>query len=114
MNEEQEQIELRAVTWEAPEYEHVKRSADWYWSLWIITISLTVTAIVFGNVLLGILLILSGFSITLFGHRKPRVSKCKIDGLGIYLGENFYPYTALDSFWIEEFDDERSRLIDRK
>lgn len=102
---------LTALSWKAPEYENVSRSSDWFWSLWIISVAFSITAVIFKNVLLGILLLLVAFSITLFGHRKPRIIKFKIDQRGIYSEDTFYPYSTLESFWIDDVIGPRSKLI---
>ena len=100
-----------SLSWQAPEYEHVARGTDWYFALWIISGSLSVAAVIFKNILLGILILLGAFAFTLFGHRKPRIVVFGMDYKGIYSGEIFYPYSHLDSFWVEDMPGIQSKLI---
>ena len=102
---------LTALSWNAPEYEDLRRSSDWFWSLWIISTALSITSIIFKNVLLGILILLISFAVTLFGHRKPRIIKFKIDQKGVYVEDTLYPYSTLESFWIDDIVGPRSKLI---
>ncbi|MEO8638132.1 MAG: hypothetical protein ABI430_04505 [Candidatus Taylorbacteria bacterium] len=102
---------LTALTWNAPEYEPRLRTSDWYWSLWIITVALSVTAIIFKNVLLGILLLVMAFSVTLFARRHPRIIKLRVDGKGVYIEDTLYPYISLESFFVEDIPGPRSKLI---
>ena len=36
------------IEWDAHEYEHKERSADWFWAVGIISVSMAVAAIIFG------------------------------------------------------------------
>lgn len=102
---------LTALSWNAPEYEDIVRSSDWFWSLWIISVALSITSVIFKNVLLGILILLIAFAVTLFGHRKPRIIKFRADQKGVYIEDTLYPYSTLESFWIEDVIGPRSKLI---
>jgi hypothetical protein len=93
------------IEWGAPEYEHKERSADWFWAMGIVVLSIAVTCIIFGNIILAILILLSAFSLSLFLNREPEIIDVIINEKGITRENIFYPYQTLHSFWI---DDEHS------
>jgi hypothetical protein len=91
-----------SLHWEAFEYEPRNRSNDWFWAVGIITVAIAVTAIIFNNVLFGLVVILGGFVLSLYAARPPHKFDVVIDDLGIRVDKVFYPYRTLESFWVEE------------
>jgi len=89
------------IKWEALEYEHRHRSPDWYWALGIIALSGAVAAIIFGNILFGILILIASFTMALFAARPPKMVSFEIGLRGVRIGKTFYPYTTLHSFYVE-------------
>ena len=47
------------LEWKGREYDHNPKSADWYWALGIIAVAATVAAILFGNYLLAVLIVIA-------------------------------------------------------
>lgn len=88
--------------WQAYEYEPREQSGDWFWAVGIVTVAIAVTAILFNNVLFAIIIILAGFSLSLYAARPPQIIDVVIDDIGIRVGRSFYPYRGLESFWIED------------
>lgn len=89
------------IEWEAPEHEHKQRSADWFWATGILTISASVAAFIFGNVIFGILILIAAFSLALFINREPDMISVRMDERGIARDKMYYPYEMLQSFWID-------------
>jgi hypothetical protein len=89
------------VVWDAPEYHYTEKTADWYWVLGIIAAALVIIFIVFNNILLAILVALAAFVIGLYAHRKPEIVHHELQLRGVLVGDSFYEYHSLDSFWIE-------------
>jgi len=96
------QNEKQKLVWSAPEYAHKKKSADWFWALGIISISLAITAFIFKNILFAILIILGAFTLAMFSERKPRQITFEIDKNGIYIGDEEYKWESIESFNIIE------------
>jgi hypothetical protein len=90
------------ITWQAPEYYHRDKSADWYWAVGIIALSAAATAIILDNVIFGILIVIATFSLMMYASRRPLTINVEINERGIKTGKMYYPYTNLDSFWVEE------------
>ena len=91
-----------ALVWTAYEYVYREKSADWYWAVGIIAVSMATTSILFNNLLFAIFIILSLFTLLLYAKHKPKLIQIKIDERGIEEGKLRYPFGALESFWVED------------
>ncbi len=88
--------------WEALEHHHEDKSADWFWSLGIIAVSLTVLCVFFNNVLLGIFILVASFTAALHARKEPRILTVSLTMKGVIVEDKLYRYDTLDSFWIDE------------
>lgn len=86
--------------WEAPEYEHHERSNDWYWAMGIMVVALLVVAFFIESILFGLLVLLSGFSLGLYGARKPLTVSFGIGPRGVRISDKVYFFEDLKSFWV--------------
>lgn len=102
------------LSWETPEYVHTEKSADWYWAVGIIAISVATTAVLFDNTIFGIFIILSLATLMLYANRKPDILKIRIDERGIQDGPTRYPYSSLESFCIEDQEIEHKIILKSK
>lgn len=93
------------ISWSAPEYEHREHSADWYWALGIITVSLAIAFVILGNTLLSIIIVVGIGTLLLYAKQVPKNIDCTISKRGISAGKTLYPWESLASFWILERDD---------
>lgn len=89
------------IEWDAHEYEHKERSPDWFWAIGIIAVSIAIAAVIFGNIIFGILVLISTFTLSLFASRPPSTLHVSVDERGITRGKIRYPYQTLQSFWID-------------
>ena len=89
------------IEWQAHEYEHKERSPDWFWAVGIISVSIAIASIIFGNIIFAILVLIGAFSLSLFANRPPSSLHVAIDEKGVTRGKVFYPYPTLKSFWID-------------
>lgn len=93
---------LRAIEWEALEHHHEPKNSDWFWVLGIFTISGAVTAILLDNILLGILVLIAGAVMAILATRPAKTVTYAITPRGVRIDNSFYPYTALENYFIEE------------
>jgi len=89
------------MEWDAQEYEHKHRSPDWFWAVGIVSISVAITFIILGNIIVAILVIIGVFALALFADRPPSTLHVVVDEKGITRGNVRYPYQTLQSFWID-------------
>lgn len=99
------------VRWSAYEHEYIERSADWFWALGIVAISIAVTSILFSNVLFAILIILAAFTIGLLARTPPELIEFEISHRGIRVGGTLHRYNEIISFWVEDEHDAPPLLL---
>ena len=109
--EPSEQGQLKSIVWEAPEHHHVEKSTEWYVILVIISFASAPAAFAVGNVLFGILIILFAVTMSLSALRTPRTVPFAVTTRGIRLDDRLYPYTSLESYYIEEEDVNGPQLL---
>ena len=97
-----QQSDIRGISWEAPQHHHIEKGADWYWVLGIVGIAGSTTAIILGNTLFGAVILLAMSTMIIFALQKPRLIPFEVTGRGIRIDDRFYPYTVLESFYIDE------------
>jgi len=95
--------DARTLYWEALEHtHHGERGSDWYWSLGIIAIAGSVTAVLFGNVLFGIIILLAATTLAIFATRGPKTIAYTVGPRGIRIGNERFPYSTIESFYLDE------------
>ena len=99
------------ITWQAPEYIHKEKDSEWYWSVGILTLAGVASAHMFGNLLFAVLVFLIGFTMALFGARKPRIVSFSISRRGVRANNTLYPFQTLQSFWVLEKEHENLLLL---
>lgn len=90
------------ITWHAPEHEHREHTADWYWAVSIITVSLAIAFILLGNILLSLILVIGIGSLLLHAKNPSRMVEHEISRKGIRSGNKLRPWHTLEAFWILE------------
>lgn len=93
---------LRAIEWEAPEHHHEPKNSDWFWVLGIIVISGAVTAVLLNNMLFAIVILVGGAVMAILAMRPAKTVDFSITQRGVKIENSFYPYTTLESYFIEE------------
>jgi len=88
------------ISWNAPEHYYVEKSNDWYWVVGIITLALSAVAIILGNVITGIFVLVAATALVLHASHPPRVIYHEINDRGIIVNGTLYPFLTLESFWI--------------
>ena len=95
------------ISWQGYEYDHHEKSSDWFWALGIVALSSAVTAI-FKNILFALLILIGAFTIALFAAKRPHLVHFEITRRGVSIDDILYPFTTLESFWVDE--DEHGHL----
>jgi hypothetical protein len=93
---------VRAVTWEAPEHHHIEKSSDWFWALGVLAIAGGGAAILFDNTLFGVLIILGAAVMMAVALREPDILPYAVTTRGVRVGNDLYPYSTLESFYIDD------------
>lgn len=101
-------------SWTALERVYVDKKSDWYITVWIISITCIVLAILFNNILIATLILVATIALTLNAHRKPKRVMVEINSKGIRKDDLFFPWSSFISFWIEEEDVAPKLLLESK
>ena len=101
---------MGSLKWQTYEYVYKKKSADWFWAVGIIAVSVAVTSILFNNFLFGILILIAAGALMMYASREPLLLDIEIGMKGVRAGKDFYPYVNLESFWVAS-EDEWPRVI---
>lgn len=99
------------LRWEAPEYEYVHKTTDWYWAVWIIAISVAVAAVIYNNFFLSIFALIAAATLTMLSTKKPEIIDHEINTHGVRIGSKLFPHNTLESYWIEEYEDRPPKLL---
>ena len=106
-----EERSIGGITWEAPEHRHIEKGNDWYWALGIITIAATAAAIVLGNTLFGVVLLLGASTMLIFASKKPSIIPFAVTLRGIRVSNQLYPYSTLASYYLDEEGPDGPQLL---
>jgi hypothetical protein len=90
------------MEWEALSHQNDRKPRDWYVAVLIIATALIGAALFTQNFLFAVFVFLAVFVLFLEVARKPHTIQCAILDRGIQVGDRFYPYYRLVSFWIHD------------
>lgn len=92
------------IKWETREHPFREKTGSWYSSVMIIGGALAVSAIMLGDVIFAVLIIIAVFALLLISSVPPKKIKVSVKEKGLVMGPYFYPYDQIESFWINEID----------
>ncbi|HET9641465.1 MAG TPA: hypothetical protein VFP46_01275 [Candidatus Paceibacterota bacterium] len=103
------------LEWEGREYDHDPKSADWFWSLGIIAVALAVAALLFGNYLFALVVLLASASLALHAAKAPPLHRFRLTDQGLVIGDDLHPFEKMISFsMLEDIEGELPPIISIK
>ncbi len=87
--------------WRTAEYDLIEKGVDWFIAVFVIAISIAVSAFMFGNILFGVFVIVAAIALSLQGARDPDILDVEVNERGISINEKFLAYKDLNAFWVE-------------
>ncbi len=99
------------ISWQAPTHEYTERSPDWFWALGLLCVGGAITAILFSNLLLALIIGLGALCMAILALRPPKLCDITITTQGIRVDHAFYPLRSLRTFWVDEESREKTQLI---
>lgn len=95
------------ISWQQHEHLHREKTVDWFWIVGIIAFGGIILSVFFNNFLFALIIFLFTAISFVMVQRPPRLLVFEISRKGVRAGNVLYPYSMLDSFWIEdtEYDD---------
>lgn len=102
---------ITSVTWEGYEHAHEEKSGDWYWIVGIVCISVAIVALLLGNPLFSLLVLIAGMVMALATLRGVTLVPYAVTTRGVRVEDKLYPYSALESYFISEEDEDNPLLL---
>ncbi len=96
------EVSGETLRWSAFEHEHIERGSDWFWALGVIAVSAALTALLFGNFLFALLIVVAATTIGLIARTPPDLHEFEISEKGVRIGPTMHPYDTIISFWVDE------------
>jgi hypothetical protein len=91
-----------ALSWSAYEHDHVERGSDWFWALGITALCIALIAILLGDLLFAVLIVIAAFTISLLARTPPSLTEFALTEKGIRVADVLHRYEEIVSFWVEE------------
>ncbi len=91
----------KIIEWQAPDHELPTRATDWYISVIVVGVSVTIASFLLNNPLFAIFCLLSTISIIIHAAKKPEMIDFSVSSHGIQIRHDFFPYNKLHSFCID-------------
>ncbi len=99
------------LSWVALEHEHVERHPDWFWFVGILALGGAIIALLLGNVLFALFIVVCAITLSLYALKHPQRIQYEIGEKGVLVDTKIYPYQTLESFCIHEHHDSFRLLI---
>ncbi|MDB5245092.1 MAG: protein of unknown function with transrane region [Parcubacteria group bacterium] len=91
--------------WDGQEYSFEERGSDWYWALGIITVAAALTAILFSNILLALVIVAGAATVALQAAKHRKTHHFAIYENGLAIDNNLYFFKDMRHFGILEYLD---------
>jgi len=88
------------LQWSAPEFNYYSKGKNWMIIPGFVAAGLLLLAIWTANFLFALLIVLSYFSLMVYGFKKPRLVEITVAPRGVKVAEKFYQFDDLKSFWV--------------
>lgn len=93
---------IEMFAWKAREFQNFEKTNDWFWAVGLIAVVGAVLAFWRGSVSFGILILLAGFAMILFGNVKHPEHSILINEDGLMVDENKFLWKDVTGFAIVE------------
>ena len=95
------------LSWDASEYRTYERDWKWYAIVAAVSLGIIGYSIYTKDWFIIALVIVVDVFLFLYSKKQPRMFHYRVTQLGLYVGEHFYPYSEIHSFWLSLREKER-------
>ena len=88
------------LSWDADEYIHYEKGTTWYIVAGIVTVAMIVYSLITEAYTTAVVVSILAGVVYLYAHEEPTVHRIVVNRLGIGVGEKFYPFSSITSFWL--------------
>lgn len=100
------------LEWQDYEYTPTEKTSDWFWTVGLVGFTAVIIAFVFKNFLFAIVLLISTFTVMLFGAREPEIIRFEVTRRGLKAKNNLYPFDSLQSFALKDHEEPHKLMIE--
>jgi hypothetical protein len=100
--------------WDGLDHPHEEKKPEWYVIKWIIAVGASLVALIFGNTLLGILIIVAAGTLSLLASRPHTYKTYVVDEHGLTISEMLVPYSRMHSYEFVDRGHDHLLVIDTK
>jgi len=97
--------------WSGYEFEYREKSADWYWAVAIITVSISIASFIYDNPLFGLFTLLAGTFALFTSHKEPPFVDYELTDKGLLINNTLHTHNDFRAFWISEHKYEAPKLL---
>jgi len=101
-NPQKESAEGGTIVWRTLEHSYAEKTREWFWAIGIVAGALALAAVILGNILFGVLVVIATVAVFLAALRKPAHIRCELGKNGFVVQGTRYQYTDLFSFWVDD------------
>jgi hypothetical protein len=99
------------LRWNGYEHEHVERGTEWFLALGVAAACAALTAVILGDLLFGVLILVAAGTIALLARHAPEVSTFEISTKGVRVDKVLHRYDEIIAFWVEDEHDGHPLLL---
>lgn len=105
---------MNNIEWKIPEYPQYIRSKKWYLTAVILGIIFLIYAVITGNFLFAVIVILGVLISLISSWKPPQTIKFALMEKGVEIGGIFHTWEKFQSYWIVDEDDQKNLGLDLK
>ena len=95
-------MRIDKISWQHHEHPHIEKTSDWFWSVGIVAVGAIILALFFKHYLSVLIVVFFTFISFALAKRKPSLLRFEISRRGVRAGNTLYPFSMLESFWVED------------
>lgn len=89
-----------SLSWQALEYEHKPKTADWFWILGAVVFLGAGLAFYFNNFFFAVFILIAGLAVALHANIPPTLHSYSIREDGLVRDNTLFPFRNIQGFWI--------------
>lgn len=90
------------IRWTGFEFEYKEKTADWFWAVSIIVVSIAIIAYIYDNTIFGMFILLAGATSLSLAKKPPQLIDYELDKEGLHINDKLYTHLDFKAFWVME------------
>lgn len=99
------------LRWTGYEFEYKEKTADWFWAVSIISISIAIISYMYDNTIFGMFILIAGATSLSLAKKPPQLLDYELNKEGLLINNRLYPHTDFKAFWVLESKYHAPKLI---